>query len=112
MVGFLVIFTLVTFFSLVLSCFPLSANWDLSLRPPPVGTGTAKCMPITVFQRFGMFNTSKSLRQRHTLRLTSKVTNIITDLILSLIPVPLVWGLQVNTRTKISLMLILSLGFL
>ncbi|KAI1845733.1 hypothetical protein JX265_000088 [Neoarthrinium moseri] len=39
------------------------------------------------------------------------VTNIITDAIFVVLPVPMIIGLQVNIRTKISLILILSLGF-
>jgi hypothetical protein len=38
--------------------------------------------------------------------------NIVTDTILAGLPVPLVWNLQLNKRTKISLTLILGLGFL
>ena len=39
-------------------------------------------------------------------------TNIATDVLLATLPIPKVWKLQVNVRTKISLIAILSLGFL
>lgn len=38
------------------------------------------------------------------------VINILTDFLLALLPVPLIWQLQLNLRTKISLILVLSLG--
>lgn len=42
--------------------------------------------------------------------LTSAVIAIMTDLLVALLPVPLLWQLQLNLRTKISLMFVLSLG--
>ncbi|KAH6618479.1 hypothetical protein C7974DRAFT_415853 [Boeremia exigua] len=38
------------------------------------------------------------------------IINILTDFLLALLPVPLIWQLQLNLRTKISLILVLSLG--
>jgi hypothetical protein len=38
--------------------------------------------------------------------------NIVTDIILAVLPVPLVWNLQLNQRTKATLTMILGLGFL
>jgi hypothetical protein len=42
--------------------------------------------------------------------LTPAVTNIITDFTLALLPVPLIWTLQMKRRARISLVLILGLG--
>jgi hypothetical protein len=42
--------------------------------------------------------------------LTSTAINIATDLLFAILPIPLVWGLQLNTRTKLGLVCILSLG--
>ncbi|KAF2872245.1 hypothetical protein BDV95DRAFT_605876 [Massariosphaeria phaeospora] len=95
-VVFLVCFALFTFLSLMFGCMPVAANWDFALRPPPMGTGTAKCLSLTAYRNIALFNS---------------VTNIITDIILALLPVPLIWTLHLNIRTKASLMLILSLGF-
>ncbi|ORY11144.1 hypothetical protein BCR34DRAFT_514285 [Clohesyomyces aquaticus] len=96
MIGFLVIFMLFTFFSLILSCTPIQANWKFELRPPPVGTGTARCLDFPTFRAMAMTNT---------------IINIITDVLFAVLPVPMIWTLQVNMRTKISLIFILSLGF-
>jgi hypothetical protein len=43
-------------------------------------------------------------------KLTSTVITIITDFIVALLPVPLIWQLQLNLRSKISLIFVLSLG--
>ncbi|KAF2656269.1 hypothetical protein K491DRAFT_392681 [Lophiostoma macrostomum CBS 122681] len=92
---FLVVFMLFTLFTLVLGCIPIQANWDFSLRPPPMGTGNAKCFSLTVYRNIALVNS---------------VTNIVTDFVLALLPIPLIWTLQVNKRTKASLVFILSLG--
>ncbi|KAF2267549.1 hypothetical protein CC78DRAFT_541507 [Lojkania enalia] len=95
-VAFLVVFTLFTFFSLIFGCTPIAANWDFSMRPPPMGTGNAKCLSLTAYRNMALFN---------------NITNILTDIVLALLPVPLIWTLQVNKRTKASLIFILGLGF-
>lgn len=40
------------------------------------------------------------------------VFNLFSDLLLALLPVPMVWKLQTNIRTRISLCIILGLGLL
>ena len=43
--------------------------------------------------------------------LTNIAINIATDLLFAILPIPLVWKLQLTTRTKVGLVCILSLGF-
>jgi hypothetical protein len=43
--------------------------------------------------------------------LTSTAINIATDLLFAILPIPLVWKLQLTVRTKLGLVCILSLGF-
>jgi hypothetical protein len=57
---------------------------------------TAKCYDPDIFKNVGVFNSS---------------INIATDLLFALIPIPMVWRLQVNLQTRIGLAVILSLGF-
>jgi hypothetical protein len=38
--------------------------------------------------------------------------NIATDFFFAVLPIPVIWGLNVNLRTKLSLIFILGLGFL
>jgi hypothetical protein len=66
----------------------------MRLRPPPIGNGNAKCFSQSVFARFALSNS---------------IINIATDFLLALLPVPLIWKLQIGLRTKI-LVEILSLG--
>ncbi|KAH7090612.1 hypothetical protein FB567DRAFT_546788 [Paraphoma chrysanthemicola] len=68
---------------------------NIRLRPPPAGRGDAKCFSRDLFGRIGLFNS---------------IVNSATDFLLALLPMPLLWRLQVNLRTKLSLIAILSLG--
>ncbi|PMD41136.1 hypothetical protein L207DRAFT_403932, partial [Hyaloscypha variabilis F] len=96
-IAFLIIFTFVSASAILFECRPVAAAWDFSLRPPPDGTGTVKCMNMNTFIKFGVFNSS---------------INAFTDVLFAVLPVPMIWTLKINTRTKISLIGILSLGFL
>lgn len=40
-------------------CIPVAATWDLRLRPPPIGTGTAVCFDRPTFTAIGMMNTGE-----------------------------------------------------
>lgn len=40
------------------------------------------------------------------------VFNLVSDLLLAILPVPMVWKLQTNIRTRFSLCMILGLGLL
>ncbi|KAH4924788.1 hypothetical protein HBI70_096550 [Parastagonospora nodorum] len=89
---FIILFTIVSTFSIIFQCIPVQAGYDYSLRPP---YGTAKCYNQNIFRNIGVFNSS---------------INIATDLIFALLPIPMVWRLQLNLRTRIGLAIVLSLG--
>ncbi|KAJ8118158.1 hypothetical protein OPT61_g815 [Boeremia exigua] len=76
-------------------CIPVEATWNLKLRPPPLGNGTAKCFSPETFAGIGLTNT---------------IITIITDFMVALLPVPLIWQLQLNWRAKLSLIFVLTLG--
>ncbi|KAF1834932.1 hypothetical protein BDW02DRAFT_317965 [Decorospora gaudefroyi] len=95
LIGFLALFTLACMGTLIFQCIPVAAAWDLRLRPPPMGTGDARCFSNLTFVQLGLFN---------------GVVNIVTDLLLALIPAPLIWKLQMPIRTRMSLVVVLSLG--
>ncbi|KAF1934748.1 hypothetical protein EJ02DRAFT_167359 [Clathrospora elynae] len=92
MLCFIGVFTIASTFAIIFQCSPVAAGWDFTLRPP---IGTAKCYDSDIFKNIGVFNSS---------------VNIATDLLFALIPIPMVWKLQVTLRTRIGLALILSLG--
>ncbi|KAL1652991.1 hypothetical protein SLS61_004612 [Didymella pomorum] len=92
MLTFIGIFTIGSTFAIIFQCTPVAAGWDYTLRPP---IGTGKCYDATIFKNVGVFNSS---------------VNIFTDLLFALIPIPMVWRLQVNLQTRIGLAVILSLG--
>lgn len=58
---FIVLMTFVCAMTLVFQCLPVSAAWNTTLRPPPLGTGTAKCYNNTIFRNLGMMNSCKYL---------------------------------------------------
>jgi hypothetical protein len=109
--AFLVAFTIGSVLAIILQCKPVAAGYDLTLRPP---TGTGTCYSLDIFKKVGVFNSCKHNLTIHSVvlqSLTSTAINIATDLLFAILPIPLVWGLQLNTRTKIGLVCILSLGF-
>ncbi|CAJ2501282.1 Uu.00g041350.m01.CDS01 [Anthostomella pinea] len=91
---YFIIFSNVCFFisgslTFLLFCQPMAGYWDKSLKP--------HCAPITTLVKGGLSNT---------------VFNIITDVALATLPVPVIWRLKMNRRTKMSVIGILSLGYM
>lgn len=89
--GLLVVFTLVSDLTLILQCIPVSSSWMDKTAPG------VKCFSNATFARIGMFN---------------GIINVVTDVIFVALPIPVILALRVNRRTKITLVLILSLGLL
>jgi len=56
----------------------------------------ARCFPPRTYSFIGLFNS---------------VINISTDVLFAVLPIPVILKLQVNKRTKVSLIIVLSLGF-
>lgn len=85
---FMGFYTLGCFFTVVLQCTNLAVMWD------PTAKGT--CWTV---------------RTLKTLSYTNVSLNIITDLLFAvIIPVPMLWHVQMNKRQKASLIAILSMG--
>ncbi|KAL1603523.1 hypothetical protein SLS60_005111 [Paraconiothyrium brasiliense] len=89
---FLVAFTIGSTMAIIFQCIPVRAAYDLSLKPP---LGNAKCYSVNIFKNVGVFNSS---------------VNIATDLLFALLPIPIVWKLQVNIQTKLGLSFCMALG--
>ena len=109
--AFLTAFTISCAGTLIWSCTPIRASWDRMSEP------NAKCFTNNTFASIGLFNSSKSSSGSSShghevpLRIMTGI-NIITDVLFATLPIPVVWNLQVNTRTKMTLIGILSLGYL
>ncbi|PWY84443.1 oxidoreductase [Aspergillus eucalypticola CBS 122712] len=88
---FLVAFTIACGLTLILQCIPVAAAWDTSLQPH------ARCFDSDTYTAIGLWNS---------------ITNLVTDVIFATLPIPLFIGIQVNWRTKFSLIGVLSLGYL
>ncbi|TKA75538.1 hypothetical protein B0A55_03539 [Friedmanniomyces simplex] len=89
---FLVCFAISCLCTLFFDCSPVAADWDLELRAQP---GT-KCFSDSTYSFIGLFNS---------------VINICTDVLFALLPIPIIVKLQINLRTKVTLAIILGLGF-
>lgn len=86
--AFMAFYTTGCFFTLMLQCTDIRALWDQSIPPNCWSQSTLK----------GLSYTNVAL-------------NILTDLLLALvIPIPMLWHLNVNRRTRLSLIFALSLG--
>ena len=70
--------------TLLLVCRPLEAYWDSNV--------TGKCLDLVTFTYF------------------TNITNLITDLWIFLIPIPVIWHLQLQTKKKLLLCFIFSIG--
>ncbi|SPQ24202.1 2b2a6eeb-e6b9-4f40-a6f9-8a0492472a76 [Thermothielavioides terrestris] len=86
--SFMAVYTIACFFTIILQCTDIRALWDSSVTP--------HCWPQSTLQ--GLSYTNVSL-------------NILTDLCFAVfIPGPMLWNLNVNLRTRISLLFSLGLG--
>ncbi|PGH12853.1 hypothetical protein AJ80_06562 [Polytolypa hystricis UAMH7299] len=77
-----------TIISGIFMCVPVHAFWEIKLQP------TARCV-----NEFALFYANAGL-------------NIVSDFALLILPIPFVLKLQVSKRRKITLIMVLSLGFL
>ncbi|KAF2830466.1 hypothetical protein CC86DRAFT_284143 [Ophiobolus disseminans] len=71
----------------IFTCIPVDAFWDLTKRP------TAKCL-----NENALYYANASL-------------NIVTDLMVAILPVKVILGLQIPRKQKIALLIILTLGW-
>lgn len=86
-IGFSVVVGMVFWFMLTLQCLPVSYFWTR--------TGEGKCLKI---------------HQLITIAYVYSVVAMLCDLTLGLLPIVLVWNLQMNRQTKIALAGILSMA--
>ncbi|GAP87773.2 putative integral membrane protein [Rosellinia necatrix] len=87
-IAFVTIYTIFAFLTLFLYCKPLSGFWDLN--------SGAKCYSVKLFIRFGLANTALS---------------IFTDILLASLPIPVIWQLQLRTKLRVYLIIMLALGW-
>ncbi|RGP66588.1 integral membrane [Fusarium longipes] len=88
MIGFVIAYTIEAWLSFILFCNPVSRQWDLSIE--------GSCYPVSTFIAFGLANSA---------------FNIFTDIAFATLPIPLVWSLKMPLKTRIYLVVVLSLGY-
>jgi len=89
---FTILFTVSSMGTLLFQCLPVNAAWNFALRANP----STKCYSLDIYRSIGLFNGA---------------INIFTDFLFATLPIPLILPLQINVRTKISLICILGLGY-
>ncbi|KAL0944829.1 uncharacterized protein CTRU02_202716 [Colletotrichum truncatum] len=88
LIVFVVLYTIMAWLSFFLYCTPLEGYWNKSLKP--------KCYSIRLFVDFALVNTA---------------FNIFTDVCFATLPIPIIWVLQMKLRTRVYLIVVLSLGY-
>ncbi|KAI0124083.1 hypothetical protein BJ170DRAFT_735810 [Xylariales sp. AK1849] len=84
---FLMAYTFMCFVTLLLQCHNISIVWDSHVK-----------------------STCWSRRTILGLSYANATVNILTDMFFALIPIPMLWNVQINLRTKASLICILGMG--
>nr|XP_036577748.1 uncharacterized protein CTRU02_12268 [Colletotrichum truncatum]KAF6784807.1 hypothetical protein CTRU02_12268 [Colletotrichum truncatum] len=87
-IAFTVVYCVGGMFPFFLHCRPMSGFWDKSINP--------KCADRNVLDQFGVVNTG---------------LNILTDIVLAALPVPIIMKLQMKRRIRAYVIGILSLGY-
>jgi hypothetical protein len=80
-------YSISTIFALIFPCRPVNKSWDVTV-------------------------TGGSCINRGAVYIVQAVTNIVTDLILLILPIPIVWRLQMPVVQKLGLLLIFVVGSL
>ncbi|GAM37483.1 hypothetical protein TCE0_024r07439 [Talaromyces pinophilus] len=86
--GIIVAYTLAIFFALIFACYPVERNWD----PIPQFWDMDYCI-----DRTGLY-------------LATALTNTTSDIILILIPIPIIWRLHVPVGQKLGIAAIFGVG--
>jgi len=88
--GIVLIWSVAIFFYDLFQCTPVQAQWDFTLK-------NAKCVsgPSFVAAAYSI-----------------SVMTIITDWLYALLPIPMLWSVQMSPQAKVTVAFILSLGIL
>ena len=90
-IGWFAIIVFISIFITIFQCWPVHAFWDRTV------INDATCIPKDTY---------------YVLALLFVVVNTFTDLVFATLPVYMVWSIRLDTRTKISVIVVLSLGYL
>ncbi|KAL8634829.1 MAG: hypothetical protein Q9228_007614, partial [Teloschistes exilis] len=85
----LVSWSLITILLAIFSCRPVRASWDLKVRMDPKTVCYPKAYDVENIYGF---------------------CNVITDVVLIIMPIPLVWKMQVNLKKKLGVAMVFATG--
>ncbi|KAJ4347712.1 hypothetical protein N0V95_005166 [Ascochyta clinopodiicola] len=86
MITFMFVHGLVFFLLVIFQCWPIKSIWDKTVTD-------ARCLPVSAAIGF-----------------TGAALSIVEDVIILLLPLPLVWKLQMSTKKKIGVIFLISVG--
>ena len=86
--GIIISYTLAIFLALIFACHPVERNWE----PIPQSWTRDHCI-----DRTGLY-------------FATALTNTVSDIILILIPIPMIWRLHVSVRQKLGIAAIFGVG--
>ncbi|KAL8764616.1 MAG: hypothetical protein Q9194_006944 [Teloschistes cf. exilis] len=89
--GILVLWSLITILLAIFSCRPIKASWDLKVRMDPKTVCYPKAYDVSNVYGF---------------------CNVITDVVLIVLPIPLVWKMQVTLKKKFAVATVFATGAL
>ncbi|KAG9188705.1 hypothetical protein G6011_07410 [Alternaria panax] len=89
LIAFVCLYTLVLWGEWAAVCKPTAGFWNIDLKPT--------CLAVNIHKGFAPMNT---------------MCSILTDIWFASIPVPIILGLQMKQKTRIYLILVLSLGYM
>ncbi|KFA68492.1 hypothetical protein S40285_05386 [Stachybotrys chlorohalonatus IBT 40285] len=88
-IGFIISYTIVAMCSFFFHCRPMAGSWNRTIPG-------AQCYPQDLFVAFSLMNTA---------------FNMTTDVICATLPIPIIYNLNMKLRTRIYLIVIMSLGW-
>ena len=83
--GVIAAYSIAILFALIFPCKPIAANWDVTIT-------NGKCA------------------DKAKIYLATAGVNIVTDLLILALPIPMVWNLQMARRTRIGLLGLFAVG--
>ncbi|KAK3936921.1 hypothetical protein QBC46DRAFT_268605 [Diplogelasinospora grovesii] len=86
--AFVCLYSALAFISFMTFCRPIAGMWDSNIPH--------HCYSKELYRNFGLFNAA---------------CNILTDVAFATLPIPIIWSLQMQRRTRIVLICILSGGY-
>lgn len=105
MMGYVICSSMSIFFTNIFQCTPISGGWNRLLPG-------RKCINVSAFRHQKGPGFETDLLQTTPLYYISGANNLITDLILLFLPMPIIWKLKLPIRQRLGLVFVFAMGAL